>query len=88
MRSLNDWEEDIICNLLALLVDKEVLLAKVMMRLCGRLTLRGLLPSRVFVPQSLECWKVGAKSIGKSKAPTKVSFLGGHKRQDSYGRHA
>ena len=55
---------------------------KVMMRLGGRLTLMALLLSRVFVPHSLELFPpplegqdVAAKSIWKSKAPTKVCFF-------------
>ena len=73
MRSLNDWEEDGFCNLLAVLAG-----LKVRMRLCGHLTLRDALPSRVFVPHITMSWMImtfAAKSIWKFKAPTKVCFF-------------
>ena len=48
------------------------------MILCDHLTLRVLLISKVFVPhrwKRVDCWDVAAKSIVKSKAPTKVCFF-------------
>jgi len=69
----NNWEEDSICNLLALLAGKEVLSKGNDEIEC--ITLRGPLPSRVFVPHS---WKPGMlllTPLGSLRPQQKFFFL-------------
>ena len=57
MRSLNDWEEDSICNLSSFLAGKEVF-PQGNDEIVWPLNSKGSLSSRGFVPQNLKLWMV------------------------------
>ena len=77
VRSLNDWEEDNICNLLALLASKEVF-PQGNDEIVLPLNYKGSFSLKSFCSTQFEALNgrdFVAKSIWKSKAPTKVCFF-------------
>ena len=77
VRSCNDCEEDNICSSLTLLASKQVL-SQGNEEIVWQLNSKESFPVENFCSTQLgayESWDVAAKSIWKSKAPTKVCFF-------------
>jgi len=77
VRNLNDWKEDMICNLLAVLAGKEVL-SQGKDEIVWPLDSKGSFSVKRFCFthfDALDGRDFAAKSIWKSKAPTKVCFF-------------
>ena len=77
MRSLNDWEEDNISNLLALLAGKEVV-PQGNDDIVWPLNSKGSFSFKSFCSTQVEakdCWDVTTRSIWKFRALTKVCFF-------------
>jgi len=77
IRSLNDWEDDNNCNLLAILAGKEVL-SQGKDEIVWPLNSEGSFSIKRFCStqfEALDGRDFATKSIWKSKAPTKVCFL-------------
>jgi len=79
VRSLNDWEEDSICSLLALLASKEVL-PQGNDVIVWPLDSKGSFSVKSFCSTEVEatsCWDGAAKTIWNSKVSTKAFCTGG-----------